>query len=245
MNRPVSLVMDNDPLIANYYSDIIDVANLAMSRKADKLYNSIVIEKNGNYYGVVSINNLLNKFINLQIELAKNTNPLTKLPGNTAIHNLLADIIKYEKNHTLLYIDIDRFKLFNDQYGTIKGDEFICLVAQCIQKSANEYPNKYVFTGHVGGDDYIVIAEEKIALQLAQKILQIFKEDKNTYLQKYCDIDKDVFISTTLSIAMVEITYNKFSSPREIGECAAKVKKICKSIKGNCIVKNKDIKQIN
>lgn len=245
MKRPVSLVMDNDPLIVDYYSDIIDVANLAMSRNVDKLYNSIIVEKNGSYYGVVSINNLLNKFIDLQVELAKNTNPLTKLPGNTTIQNLLSDILKSDEQHTLLYVDIDRFKNFNDEYGTIKGDEFICLVAQCIQKSANEFPNHYVFTGHVGGDDYIVIAEKQIALLLAKRILKTFDIEKNVYLKNNKVSDDysyyEVFNDTTLSIAMVEADSDKFLSPKDISQCAAKVKKVCKSIKGNCIVQNKEL----
>ena len=57
----------------------------------------------------------------------KEANPLTGLPGNTAIEREMIVRISQKKPYAFLYIDIDNFKGFNDYYGYPKGDEIIVL----------------------------------------------------------------------------------------------------------------------
>lgn len=53
----------------------------------------------------------------------------------------------------LLYIDLDRFKAYNDYFGYKKGDEIIQLTADILTDRLENGG----FIGHIGGDDYIVI----------------------------------------------------------------------------------------
>ena len=88
----------------------------------------------------------------------KEANPLTGLPGNTAIERELISRINQKKPYAFLYIDIDNFKGFNDYYGYQKGDEIIGFLAAILTKTIEKLGSKEDFIGHVGGDDFVMIA---------------------------------------------------------------------------------------
>lgn len=57
------------------------------------------------------------------------------------------------KVFSLLYIDLDRFKAYNEYFGYKKGDEIIQLTAEILTDRLENGG----FIGQIGGDDYIVI----------------------------------------------------------------------------------------
>lgn len=248
LNRSVSIVMDKNPLIVDYYTDIDDVCTAAMQRSVDKLYNSIVVIKNGRYYGMLSVKNILEKVSELKVETARHLNPLTYLPGNVIIENRLTQMLNRLDDETILYIDVDNFKAYNDYYGTLKGDRFLSFVADCITGAAAEYGREQdIFIGHIGGDDYIVIAKSDIAYELGHKIIQIFESKKSNL---YCDEalknqglkirnrsgNVEFFPLATLSIAGVQCSGNTCTSIYILTEHAAVVKKQCKNVRGNAVI---------
>ena len=52
-------------------------------------------------------------------------NPLTHLPGSPCLEETVRARIEARTPFALLYLDIDRFKSFNDAYGFAKGDRMI------------------------------------------------------------------------------------------------------------------------
>jgi len=83
--RPISLIMDNKPLIVDYYTSIYDVSTAAMERTDDTIYDYIIVTKDSNYYGVVSVKTLLNTATRIETSYAKALNPLFGLPENKVI----------------------------------------------------------------------------------------------------------------------------------------------------------------
>lgn len=157
--RPISLIMDHNPLTVDYFTPIIETAKIAMERNADTVYDIVIVTKDGKYYGIVTIKVLLEYAMKLQFIYAKNLNPLTGLPGNEIIQSNLDHIINYEKSCCILYLDLNNFKVYNDVYGFENGDKILKFTAETIlQNTKRNFPYNS-FVGHIGGDDFVVIIE--------------------------------------------------------------------------------------
>jgi predicted transcriptional regulator len=69
--KPISAIMDTEFLSVDYYTPISTVSYLAMGRVTKKLYDIIVVTKEGKYYGTVTVKDLLQKATEIDIENAK------------------------------------------------------------------------------------------------------------------------------------------------------------------------------
>ena len=82
---------------------------------------------------------------------------LTGIPNRKAFDNKLAESIDeaFSENNdlSLLVIDIDHFKKFNDQYGHIVGDE----VLKTVSRKAKEIVRGRDFLARFGGEEFVVI----------------------------------------------------------------------------------------
>src|SRR3989338_5869840 len=101
-------------------------------------------------------------------------NPLTRLPGNVSILNELQRRIDQNKPFAVCYIDLDKFKAFNDKYGFEKGDEVIKNTARILINSVQEKGTARDFIGHIGGDDFVVVTVPDKAGALCKNIIKQF-----------------------------------------------------------------------
>ncbi|MCX5707004.1 MAG: response regulator, partial [Candidatus Omnitrophica bacterium] len=65
-------------------------------------------------------------------------NPLTRLPGNISIIKELSLRLENKKLFAVCYIDLDKFKTYNDKYGFEHGDEVIRETARMLIRSVQE-----------------------------------------------------------------------------------------------------------
>ena len=79
-------------------------------------------------------------------------NPLTSLPGNLSIQENVERRIADKTQFSLLYIDLDNFKSFNDKYGFYAGDKVITFTAELLQNVIKNFGVPSDFVGHIGGD---------------------------------------------------------------------------------------------
>ncbi len=106
---------------------------------------------------------------------AQDSNPLTGLPGNTGIfHNLEKRIVERQK-FIMFHCDLDRFKVFNDQFGLAQGDKAIKATADMLKKAVKEKGGADDFVGHQGGDDFVLITRPQRAAELAAYVCDTFK----------------------------------------------------------------------
>lgn len=85
-------------------------------------------------------------------------NALTHLPGNFAIERVIRNKIEAHQKFSVIYVDINNFKSFNDKYGFEKGDDVIRQTAKILlQTAANTTKEGECFVGHIGGDDFIAV----------------------------------------------------------------------------------------
>lgn len=103
-------------------------------------------------------------------------NPLTRLPGNTAIERRINLCIRQNMSFAMLYIDLNNFKAYNDTYGFEQGDKVIRATARILLESIKCTNGANDFTGHIGGDDFIIVTMPERMEILAKTIIKKFDQ---------------------------------------------------------------------
>ena len=243
--RPITQVMDPSPLIVDSLTPVEKIAKDAMARERYKIYDHIIVIKNEKYYGIVSVQNMLDALAKLHVEMARGANPLTGLPGNMAIEQEIEGRMEDKKAFSLIYADLDNFKIYNDLYGFKNGDQIILLLARILTWATKKYGAPRDFVGHVGGDDFVVIMNSANTELYCEKVVNCFKravrgcfspqDIKKGYLRtKDRDGLKKDFPLTSVSLAVINCMGE--CSLTDITKRAADIKKYAKSITGSCWV---------
>ena len=178
------------------------------------------------------------------ITINRRISPLTGLPGNVQIHAELKKRISNKEEFSVLYLDLDNFKAYNDVYGFLKGDEIIKFTADTIMTSIHSLIPNNSFIGHIGGDDFIAIVPtlncedvcKDIIANFDANVVRFFTEDD---VEKgYIEVANrkgviEQFPLTSISIGVVEADVGRFANILEIGEVGAQVKHMAKSVMGS------------
>lgn len=248
MKRPIYKIMDPNPLIFDYNIPISEVVKAVITREEDNLYDYIIIEKDGLYYGIVSIINLLEKSMKLELNIAKYSNPLTGLPGNLVIEEKIQEIISNEDPFSFIYFDLNNFKAYNDVYGFEKGDKVLKYTANILERHLYFYKNS--FLGHVGGDDFVAILNTYNVENLCSNIIEEFDHNIKKF---YNSIDikrgfihgkdrsgrENDFPIMGISIAVINNKNKKNFAVDELSEKVSGIKKECKKYnKSYCIIES-------
>lgn len=188
------------------------------------------------YYTVKNLNRLLAS--------NRRVSPLTGLPGNVQIHAELKKRLARREEFSVLYLDLDNFKAYNDVYGFLKGDQIIEFTAETIVKMVHSDEIDNTFVGHIGGDDFVAIIPGTHCETLCQNLLTYFDNNVGKFftdddLEKgYIEVANrkgiiEQFPLTSLSIGVVVADVGRFHNILEIGEIGAQVKHAAKSVMGS------------
>ena len=107
-----------------------------------------------------------------ELELLSNQDGLTKLFNRRKLDEHLSNLEQGDLEWSVLMIDIDEFKKYNDTYGHVVGDECLKRVAQAIQGCMRLSTD---FVARYGGEEFCVVMEGVDTIQteqLASRILQ-------------------------------------------------------------------------
>jgi len=148
-------------------------------------------------------------------EQAVAANPLTGLPGNHAIEAEVSRRLREGTPFAFFYIDIDRFKAFNDACGFAQGDRLLLNTARLIEMVFDDGFGDG-FVGHIGGDDFVAISGLKEAPHAGQALARLFDEA----------MADAVAPPPTLSIGIVTTQWREFSCYAEV---ASEMKSYLKS----------------
>lgn len=139
--------------------------------------DGVLITEDGRYIGVLSAESLILAVQERNLELARDQNPLTGLPGNPSIERFVAEHQGGSDPVEFLYFDLDNFKVFNDTYGFRMGDRALQMFAELLNKT---FGRLQAFIGHIGGDDFFVGVPGGnflAAYQAATQLIADFKSD--------------------------------------------------------------------
>jgi EAL domain-containing protein (putative c-di-GMP-specific phosphodiesterase class I)/GGDEF domain-containing protein len=212
----------------------------------------ILIAEGMKYKGFLSANSLLKVLNEKNIAIARDQNPLSKLPGNTLIHAYVSEALQDTANqYIFVYFDFDNFKPYNDTYGFRQGDRVILLFAEML-KSRIQCAKR--FAGHIGGDDFFMgfsgVSAGTVYSEVA-KMGEQFRTDAESFydveaIEKGYIMSKDregncrTFPLITVSAVILELPAmrSRICSADEIGNILAEQKKNAKKCPEKiCIVR--------
>jgi len=115
------------------------------------------------------------KELEVQLNTMAHSDPLTGIANRTMFFQKFEEAIALAKRRkekvALLFIDLDDFKIVNDQYGHEVGDVVLCEVVQRIKMAVREAD----MLARIGGDEFVLILHDcethERALQVAEKVL--------------------------------------------------------------------------
>ncbi len=176
--------------------------------------------------------------------LCLDASPLTRLPRNRAIEQVLNDKMARDERFALCYVDLDDFKAYNDQYGYARGSELIKLTGEIIYRAKDLHADPQDFVGHIGGDDFVLIVASEHAPAVCESIIAEFDR---VIADHYDESDRDrgyiegtdrygiirQFPIMTISIAVVSDSQREFCSPIEIAQVATEIKDYVKTLPGS------------
>ncbi|HEX7586849.1 MAG TPA: response regulator [Anaerolineae bacterium] len=170
--------------------------------------------------------------------------PLTGLPGNPLIEQVIATRLQAHEKLAVIYADLSNFKAYNDVYGWLKGDQVIKLLANTLIEAVTKFGTKTDFIGHVGGDDFVAISIPDCAASIAQEVIDRFDaavpgfyDDEaraNGYTVVRDRTGKIIHASfVAVSIAIVTNARRDLDHPLQVATLAAEVKQHIKARPGS------------
>ncbi|OOZ40753.1 hypothetical protein BOW53_06445 [Solemya pervernicosa gill symbiont] len=105
---------------------------------------------------------------------------LTQLPNRTQFKEYLEAALRRIQDQddrlAVIYVDVDRLKIVNDQLGHLYGDEMLCTLATRLKACLRESDT----LARIGGDEFGVLLPKvsgvEDAKRVAEKIIEILKE---------------------------------------------------------------------
>ncbi|HEY0829047.1 MAG TPA: GGDEF domain-containing protein [Bacilli bacterium] len=239
-NRTVDKIMDPHPMIVDENLAVEQVAQMAMSRETNKLYDFVIITRQGKMAGAASIRSILECITNERMENARVASPLTGLPGNIQIQREINKQLMGKGRFSVIYADLDYFKWFNDRFGFQKGDQVIQFTADVLQQVISVCGQPNDFTGHIGGDDFIVISTAENTEIMCEEIIRRFEQGVTVFHEGEewsvvedrhgNEVESD---SVTISLSLIVIHSGNNITAEQISQSAASLKKIAKAHKGS------------
>ncbi|MEH1836996.1 MAG: EAL domain-containing protein [Nostoc sp.] len=137
---------------------------------------------------------------------------LTGLPNRTEFMNRLRRALNYSKRYSnyllaVMFIDLDRFKLINDSFGHLSGDQLLLATASRLERCIRSIDT----AARLGGDEFTILLEGiqdvSDAITVAERIQQ--------ELALPFELDgQEVFITASIGIALTSIV--DYENPEDL-----------------------------
>ncbi len=177
-------------------------------------------------------------------QISLDASPLTRLPGNIAIEQVLERKLNEGQVFAVCYADLDNFKAYSDRYGYIRGSDLIKHSGEVIYEAVNARDIEDSFVGHIGGDDFVMVVAPGKAAEICAAVI---KEFDRSIAEFYCPEDRAKgaiegvdrygvprrFPLMTISIAIVMCQKGSYDSAVSIARAAAEMKDTLKGASGS------------
>jgi len=213
----ISDIMNEFPkklITINKNQDVYSAYKLMRNAGVEHL---IVVDNDDSLIGEIHQKDLIMKFVEFALK-----DDLTDLNNPRFLETIIQKYNGMDIKIGVIFIDIDDFKKYNDEFGHKVGDEVIKFVANQIKSSIREVD----FAFRYGGDEFVVMIFEQpkeIVLKIANRIFtKITSQDHETYgkvsvsvgVAMYPDDNKD--LNKVIKLADEELYIAKNSGKGKI-----------------------------
>ncbi len=244
--KGVEILIGEQPLIFDSSADIDAISRAMTERDRLNAFDPAIMTRNGVYCGLLSVITLLKRMTDIRIELAFDSNPLSRLPGNNSINREIDARLLQRQPFMLVYVDLDHFKAFNDCYGYERGDRVIRMLSEQLKTVAR--PGDFI--GHVGGDDFVMMLAPATWREQVENVLERFRiesaamyhpddRERGNIVAENRQGEQMRFPLMSLSMAVVPCDAGAYDSHIAVAEVASEVKHLAKHATGNSIAINR------
>ena len=177
-------------------------------------------------------------------QISLDASPLTRLPGNIAIEQVLMRKLDEGETFAVCYADLDNFKAYNDRYGYIQASELIKKTGEIIYEAVIALETGDTFVGHIGGDDFVMVVSPKQAAKVCEAVIEGFDSmipefysSEDYAIGAIEGIDRygvsRRFPIMTISIAIVICQKGTYDSAGSIAKATAEMKNFIKGKSGS------------
>jgi diguanylate cyclase (GGDEF)-like protein/PAS domain S-box-containing protein len=134
---------------------------------------------------------------------------LTQLPNRSQLMSRLELALERVKHHadysfTLLFWDLDHFKVVNDSLGHFVGDELLIQIAAVFQQAIRSVD----LAVRLGGDEFVLLLEDETDAQAAIRVVQrIFAQLRSPFIVE----GREVVVSASVGIVQGTAAYQNAS----------------------------------
>lgn len=126
--------------------------------------------------------------------------PMTGLPNRTLFMDRIGQAIKKSirrENYlcSVLFLDLDRFKLINDSLGHIAGDSLLVEVANRLRECLRSEDT----IARLGGDEFVILLDN---IKSAEDSVNIAKKILNTFRKSFMIDGQEIFSSVSIGIVL-------------------------------------------
>jgi two-component system chemotaxis family response regulator WspR len=157
----------------DYLVKLPDKIELIARIRSHAKHYLLQLERNAAFFALREMQRQLQK-TNAELERLSSLDGLTGIANRRSFDNTLEKewkrALRDQSSLSLILIDIDYFKPYNDTYGHLKGDECLSIVAQTLSKHATRPTD---LLARYGGEEFALIApftNAHGARQLAQNL---------------------------------------------------------------------------
>ena len=150
----------------------------------DKLYTNLYNQLNYFVFGIVLfylftfifyiINHKRDLKQTTELVWSANHDILTKLPNRYFLQQKAAQWNRDHRQYSALFMDLNNFKIINDNYGHPFGDKLLVIIAERLKSVVQEHEHII----RQGGDEFIALTPKpyKLVPQFAQHIIHVLNE---------------------------------------------------------------------
>jgi len=149
------------------------------------------------------------------------TNATTGLPSGRLIEDQLRQLVR-RKDWGIAYVGIKGFGEFKDDYGFVAGEEVLRFAAMVIGRAVDHVGTPNDFIGHIGGDDFWIIATKDMIQTIVDDLGQRFDAEIGTHYDWKARQEGNLM---TLTVGVVTVGDGPFYDIREITEAASNARR--------------------